>query len=469
MRRIVGSLLAAMVLAAPAVAAEPRFAVVPATTLPSADVPNAPGSLALPPAWESQASQRTTLSFAQLQALWKQAGQAYGIPWEVLAAINKIETNFGQNMGPSSAGAVGWMQFMPGTWQRWGMDASGDRVADPWNPYDAVHAAARYLAAAGARTDLYRGVYAYNHADWYVQDVLDLAQTYARGGLDVSFGLENMQLSNAGAKVAGFMARIDAALARERQLAQKEKRLLARVASTRLLSDRLPLQKRAVLAGVRLGDAQAETARLRGELADAQAEADAIGNAAWTGPVAMAVISPGAGDEVFPVTGGPDLVSVGRDHHDYPAADIAAPWGTRLVAHAAGVIAAAWPTSNGNCGIGFQLRTHDERTWTYCHLAFLEPGVRQGVVLGAGFPVGAVGSTGHSTGPHLHLQLSPAVSYPQSEAWFQRFAGTAFRWQGEAAPALQVDARSAPHSVFAVLPSAGEDDEIQFTRSEFTR
>ena len=71
----------------------------------------------------------------------------------MLAAINKIESNFGRNMGPSSAGAIGWMQFMPSTWLRWGVDANGDGVADPWNAYDAVFSAARYLAERAASTD----------------------------------------------------------------------------------------------------------------------------------------------------------------------------------------------------------------------------------------------------------------------------------------------------------------------------
>ena len=71
------------------------------------------------------------------------------MPWNVLAAINKIESNFGRNMGPSSAGAIGWMQFMPSTWLRWGTDADGNGIADPWNPVDAVYSAARYLAASG--------------------------------------------------------------------------------------------------------------------------------------------------------------------------------------------------------------------------------------------------------------------------------------------------------------------------------
>ena len=106
----------------------------------------------LPPgAWEAAFLPVRELSYEELQALWLRAGAAYGIPWQVLAAINKIESNFGRNMGPSSAGAVGWMQFMPDTWLRWGMDGNGDGIADPWNPEDAIHAAARYLAAAERR------------------------------------------------------------------------------------------------------------------------------------------------------------------------------------------------------------------------------------------------------------------------------------------------------------------------------
>ena len=110
-----------------------------------------------------------------LRDLWQRAGARHGVPWRVLGAINKIESDFGRNMGPSSAGAVGWMQFMPATWEQWGTDADGSGVADPWDPDDAVFSAARYLEASGARSDLPRAVYAYNHADWYVRDVLTTA------------------------------------------------------------------------------------------------------------------------------------------------------------------------------------------------------------------------------------------------------------------------------------------------------
>src|SRR5438093_2902513 len=149
--------------------------------LPTASRPNAPGSISVPVNFTARPAQAEGLSVPSLQALWRRAGAAYAVPWQVLGAINKIESNFGRNMGPSSAGAIGWMQFMPSTWLRWGVDANRDGVADPWNPDDAVFSAARYLAAAGGTTDLYRGVYAYNHADWYVREVLSLADLYGAG------------------------------------------------------------------------------------------------------------------------------------------------------------------------------------------------------------------------------------------------------------------------------------------------
>jgi len=112
-----------------------------------------------------------------LLPIWHSAGAKYGIPWEVLAAINKIESNDGTNLGPSSAGAVGWMQFMPATWAYYG-DALSGGVADPNNPLDAITSAAYYLAASGGRSNLPRAIYAYNHAWWYVDEVLTLARSY---------------------------------------------------------------------------------------------------------------------------------------------------------------------------------------------------------------------------------------------------------------------------------------------------
>jgi hypothetical protein len=107
-----------------------------------------------------------------LLPIYQAAGAQYGVPWEVLAAINEIETDYGRNLSVSSAGAQGWMQFMPATWKGYGVDANGDGHADPYNPVDAIFAAARYLRAAGAEKSIKKAIFAYNHADWYVDSVL---------------------------------------------------------------------------------------------------------------------------------------------------------------------------------------------------------------------------------------------------------------------------------------------------------
>jgi len=116
-----------------------------------------------------------------LLPIYQAAGMEYGVRWEVLAAINEIETDYGRNLRVSSAGALGWMQFMPPTWKAYGVDGNRDGLKDPYNPVDAIFAAARYLRAAGADRDLRKAIFAYNHADWYVDSVLTRARVI--GGL----------------------------------------------------------------------------------------------------------------------------------------------------------------------------------------------------------------------------------------------------------------------------------------------
>jgi cell wall-associated NlpC family hydrolase len=114
--------------------------------------------------------------------IYRRAADTYGLGSDgaaVLAGINEVETAFGTNLNVSSAGAVGWMQFMPSTWESYGVDANGDGVRDPNNPEDAIFAAAAYLHAAGMPTDTYGAIFAYNHADWYVAEVLSNAACYA--------------------------------------------------------------------------------------------------------------------------------------------------------------------------------------------------------------------------------------------------------------------------------------------------
>ena len=107
-----------------------------------------------------------------LLSIYQAAGIQYGVHWQVLAAINEIETDYGRNLNVSSAGALGWMQFIPSSWKAYGVDANKDGKKDPYNPVDAIFAAARYLKAAGYQQNVRRAIFAYNHADWYVDSVL---------------------------------------------------------------------------------------------------------------------------------------------------------------------------------------------------------------------------------------------------------------------------------------------------------
>jgi hypothetical protein len=117
--------------------------------------------------------------------LFKKSAAQYcsGMSWTVLAAIAQIESGDGANNGPSSAGALGPMQFMPSTWAIWGIDGFGPPgPPDIMNPLDAVPSAARMLCADGAGNvaTLPSAIFSYNHATWYVNEVLSLASQYAQ-------------------------------------------------------------------------------------------------------------------------------------------------------------------------------------------------------------------------------------------------------------------------------------------------
>jgi murein DD-endopeptidase MepM/ murein hydrolase activator NlpD len=401
------------------------------------------------------------LDQAQLLGLWQGAGAEYGVPWQVLAAINKVESDFGRNMGPSSAGAVGWMQFMPATWMEYGVDANGDGIADPWNPVDAIYSAARYLAANGASSNLYDAVYQYNHADWYVNEVLGIAQVYG-GNTAVAFSLDRLQqqLDATRRAVAAAGDRVQAA---GRTAAAWQRR----ADRAKLLSARLAYEKQATLALYRRDAAVHTLAHARRALAKAQrAAASPSFDPAVGSLMAAPTYSSGY---VFPVGGGAGVVSAGHSHHDYPAVDIAAPLGEPVYALANSVVVRAWTEPDPRCGIGFTLQAFDGQVWTYCHLAVLDASIQPGVALTAGEQVGLVGETGDATGPHLHLQLQPPTAWPQEEAWFQGFAGTAFSWQEDAPaeqPARTLAMVSPPASgpVFRVV-SSPSNGVVRFTRS----
>lgn len=144
--------------------------------------------------------------------IYKKAGEKYGLPFTLIAAIHRVETNFGQNLNVSSAGALGHTQFMALSWVGWsygggdrlgnanipkaelenpaviaahngfGVDANGDGKANPWDVEDAIFATGNYLSKnGGASGDLRGAVYQYNHAGWYVDRVFHYFNLYTNG------------------------------------------------------------------------------------------------------------------------------------------------------------------------------------------------------------------------------------------------------------------------------------------------
>ncbi len=130
------------------------------------------------------------ISSKQYEKLYREAAEDNGFAddWYILAAVGKVESDHGRNLGPSSAGAMGPMQFLPSTWEAYGMDGNGDGVANIMDPEDAIPAAASYLKAGGAPEDWYAALYTYNRAGWYVKKVLRVAEAYRQLAEDTTVG-----------------------------------------------------------------------------------------------------------------------------------------------------------------------------------------------------------------------------------------------------------------------------------------
>ena len=273
MRRLIPLLGAVLALALSSTAAADNFRVLRPNGSGDASSVSFASSAGVIPFTQTQSG---PMSFAALRSIWQAAGSTYGIPWEVLAAINKVETGFGRNLGPSSAGAIGWMQFMPSTWARWGLDANGDGVADPANPTDAIFSAARYLAACGGQTDIAGAVNCYNHSSRYVTEVLALAALYSRSGSAgfFSFGQLQTQLDSARSQVNASHAQLGTALERARRLGRAERRFVHVANTAPLLSDQLEARKHAVQLGVRRQAAEALVTRLRKQIDAATTQLD---------------------------------------------------------------------------------------------------------------------------------------------------------------------------------------------------
>jgi hypothetical protein len=122
---------------------------------------------------------------AKLIPIYRQAAAKFRLGQKgpaILAGINWEETRFGAALGVSEAGAEGWMQFLPSSWEAFGVDGNGDGVKDTNNPWDAIFAAARLLRYGGAPGNWHDAIFGYNHAEWYVEDVLADAEKWAELG-----------------------------------------------------------------------------------------------------------------------------------------------------------------------------------------------------------------------------------------------------------------------------------------------
>ena len=176
-------------LAAPLAAA----AIPPAGTCAT---PAAAGGTALPPPGDERRASLTnppTPIPEHVLALYQQAADRFGLPWPLIAGVGMAETNHGRLTATSTAGAQGLMQFLPATFAAYGVDADGDGDghATITSDADSIFSAANYLAASGATqpdAGVRQALYAYNHATWYVNDVLTYAAHYANQACELALG-----------------------------------------------------------------------------------------------------------------------------------------------------------------------------------------------------------------------------------------------------------------------------------------
>jgi cell wall-associated NlpC family hydrolase len=128
---------------------------------------------------------------------YRKVGQQYGIPWTILAGIGKVESDHGRTTlpgvthGSNAFGAAGPMQIGIGgaagdQWASVATNEDGKSPVSVYDPADAIAGAAKYLLAHGAQNDISGAIFAYNHANWYVAEVLSWASAYAAGDYTVS-------------------------------------------------------------------------------------------------------------------------------------------------------------------------------------------------------------------------------------------------------------------------------------------
>ncbi|WP_232385296.1 NlpC/P60 family protein [Actinomadura violacea] len=143
------------------------------------------GSTPQPDACESQVDGPPVAGIpATYLALYRKAAADYGIPWEILAAVGSVESDHGRSTAPgihsgeNHAGAGGPMQFLSATWAGYGVDGDHDGKKNRYDPADSIPAAANYLRHNGAPPKMRAALFAYNHSNTYVDNVLNRAHKY---------------------------------------------------------------------------------------------------------------------------------------------------------------------------------------------------------------------------------------------------------------------------------------------------
>jgi hypothetical protein len=145
--------------------------------------------------------------------LYEAAAAKYELDWTILAGIGTVECDNGEDPAPSCtvpgalnyAGAGGPAQFLVSTWQKYGVTPGGQGTPNMWNPADAIYSMANYLRASGAPSDYPKAIYAYNHAWWYVTEVLAWAERYR--AVYRSLGQSDATVSQVGSSLAPKVAR----------------------------------------------------------------------------------------------------------------------------------------------------------------------------------------------------------------------------------------------------------------------
>ena len=183
----------AAVAAAVIITAFPLLLIVLVTADPGAPAQAAgPSAGTAGPGGTPSALARTSIPADYLAWYIGAAQTCEGLPWAILAGIGKVESDHGQSdlpgvhTGANAAGAEGPMQFLPATFGEFAVDADPAQPVSPYDPADAIYTAARMLCADGAHggssAGIDRAIFAYNHADWYVAEVLSWAARYASPG-----------------------------------------------------------------------------------------------------------------------------------------------------------------------------------------------------------------------------------------------------------------------------------------------